>query len=291
MSLTIIFTRYAEPNWLVRDTIDGLARQREVEADIFFLDQTDDVQMREICGAASTQNLRFNYVVIPMKGLSFARNRGIERSTNDIILYIDSDAIADPCWAYRMQETLLREGVGVAGSKIIPKWHKRPLLVARSEMVLGSYSMLDLGDDELASDRLFGAGFGIHRGRLGPEAYFDEKLGRHPGGLLGGEEIDLCARTRAIGLEVVYNGRAIVEHQVRRERISYRWLMRRFYYSGVERALTSGTLKPRRRDHKFIDYLAYAVTLPATLLGYWHGRRGAGATNASHGKDANTPDR
>jgi hypothetical protein len=36
--ITIAFTRYAEPNWLVRDTIDGLARQQGIRADVLFLD-------------------------------------------------------------------------------------------------------------------------------------------------------------------------------------------------------------------------------------------------------------
>jgi GT2 family glycosyltransferase len=172
--------------------------------------------------------------------------------------------------------------VGVAGSRIVPRWHRPPPLLARSRMVLASYSMLDLGGDEQVVDRVVGAGFGIHRGRLGDAAHFDESLGRRPGGFLGGEETDLCVRARARGLSIVYSGRALVEHQVLPERIANRWIMRRFYHAGFERALTTGSIRPSPQGRNAWDYLAYAVTLPASLLGYWRGRLQRGKLPLAH---------
>ena len=286
-SITISLTRFAEPNWLVRDAIDSLARQAKVRAEILFLDQQDDAEMRARCSELSTAELQFHYIVIPARNLSYARNRAIELSASEIILYIDSDAIADPLWAHSLSQTLGRSGVGVAGGRILPKWLKPPLFIARSRMVLGSYSMLDLGDGEQSGARLYGASFGIHRERLGPDAYFSEKLGRRPdGGLLGGEEIDLCIRVAAKGLGVIYNGSAVVQHQVLSERISYRWLMRRFYFSGIEKALTDATMAPSVRGRSLIDFFAYALTFPATVMGYWYGRRMRVSASSSESESA-----
>jgi glycosyltransferase involved in cell wall biosynthesis len=257
----------------VRETLESLARQEGVEAVVLFLDQQDDAGMRSLCASLTSECLRFEYVMIPARGLSFARNRAIALSRNDIILFIDSDAVADRGWARSLGATLERDGVGVAGGRIVPRWHGRPLLLARSRMVLSAYSMLDLGTEEMAIGRVVGASFGLHRGRLGADARFDEALGRRPGGFLGGEETDLCVRARARGLATVYNGCARVEHQVLPERTSHRWLMRRFYHAGFERALTTGSLRPSPQGRSFWDYVAYAVTLPASLLGYWRGRR------------------
>jgi glycosyltransferase involved in cell wall biosynthesis len=277
MPLTITCTRYTEPAWLVQATLESLARQENVEAVVLFLDQQDDPRLRAWCAAHTKANLRFQYVIIPAQGLSVARNRAIELSPHDLILFIDSDAVADPGWARSLAATLERDRVGIAGCRIVPRWHRRPLLIARSRIVLNSYSMFDLGPGEVATSRVVGAGFGIHRGRLGNEARFHEAFGRRPGGLLGGEENELCTRARACGLDVIYNGNAVVEHQVLPERIAYGWVMRRFYYAGFERALTATGLQPSPRGRRFWDYVAYALTLPASLLGYWRGRRFAAA--------------
>ena len=105
--------------------------------------------------------------------------------------------------------------------------------------------------------KLWGAGYGIHRGRLGSNAYFEEGIGRQPGLLLGGEDTDLCVRAVGMGLESLYNPSAVVEHQVLPERISYRWLMRRFYYSGVERAMKADSLQPSVEGRVFMDRLIH----------------------------------
>jgi hypothetical protein len=271
--ITIAFTRYAEPNWLVRDTIDSLSRQENVQADILFLDQQDDAKMRGYLEKLSTDDLRFEYIVIKAIGSSYARNQAIKLSGNDIVLFTDSDAIAAPTWAYHLQRSFRRDIVGVVGSKVIPKWHKKPLFIARSPMIRRIYSILELGDDEFVSLELWGVSFGMHRGRLGPNAYWNERIGRAHGNLLGGEDIDICSRAAEMGLESVYNGAAVVEHQILPERVSYRWVMRRVYYAGLERALVHNSIKPSAKGRVFMDYLAYALTLPAMLLGYWHGRR------------------
>jgi glycosyltransferase involved in cell wall biosynthesis len=265
----------------VRETLESLARQVGVEADVLFLDQQDDADMRGLCAALANERISFRYVTIPPHGLSFARNRAIALSPNDVILFIDSDAVADPHWARLLAETLGRDGVGVAGGRIVPRWHGRPLLLARSRIVLSCYSMLDVGTGEMAIDRVVGAGFGVHRRHLGEDAKFDEGLGRRPGALLGGEETELCVRARARGLQTLYNGRALVEHQVLPERISNLWLMRRFYYAGFERALTAGRLRPSTQGRGFWDYVAYAVTLVPSLLGFWRGRRRRAAARRS----------
>lgn len=271
--ITIAFTRYAEPDWLVHETIDSLSRQQRVHADILFLDQQDDPEMRAYHEGQSTERLNFEYFVIPAIGSSYARNQGLKKSANDIVLFTDPDAIADPLWAHYMLKSFEREKVAVVGSRVIPKWHKRPLFIARSPMIRRIYALLDHGDGEVPSTDLWGVGFGMHRARLGPNAYWDERIGRSGGNLLSGEDIEICLRARKMGLETVYSGAAVVQHQVLPERISYRWVMRRYYYAGIERALTHGSMEPSTQGRVFMDYVAYVLILPAMLLGYLRGRR------------------
>ena len=87
-SVTIAFTRYAEPNWLVFDAIRGLAQQRDVQAEVLFLDQKDDAKTKSVLQDASTQSIRFKYIVIPAIGSSYARNQALKMAENDIVLFI-----------------------------------------------------------------------------------------------------------------------------------------------------------------------------------------------------------
>lgn len=272
--IDIAFTRFAEPNWLVRDTIDGLSRQENIKADIFFLDQREDSEMRTDVEDLSTDDLRFHYVRIKAVGSSYARNQAIKLSNHEIILFTDSDAIPEPTWAFHMQKSLERDNVGLVGSKVVPIWHKKPLFLARSPMLRRKYGMLELGESEIPSEKLWSVSLGMHRVRLGDNAYFDEGLGRSDGNLLGGEDTELCWRVVQMGLSTVYNGAAVLRHQVLPERISYKWLMKRIYYGGFDRAISPReTLRPSPQGRVFMDYVAYFATLPAMTLGYLKGRQ------------------
>jgi len=271
LSATITFTRYNEPNWLVWETLASLAEQQGVTCEILFLDQQNDPATRAHIASLSTSKLDFHYETIPAKCLSYARNYAIAQAQHDTILYIDSDAIAAPGWACKLAEALDEPGVGVAGGRIIPKWHARPLLIARARFILDQYSMLDLGSDQKAVTRIVGANFGLRRDRLGAEAWFDESLGRRDGILFGGEDSDLCRRARQIDLSVVYDGRATVQHQILRERIRYRWIFKRLYYAGYGRAVQGGVPAPSQKMGLW-DYIALPVVIPFYGLGYLKGR-------------------
>jgi hypothetical protein len=56
-----------------------------------------------------------------------------------------------------MQSGLRRETVGVVGSEVIPKWHKRPVFLARSPMVRRIYAVLELGATRRFPDPTCGA--------------------------------------------------------------------------------------------------------------------------------------
>jgi glycosyltransferase involved in cell wall biosynthesis len=270
--ITVTLTRYNEPAWLLRQTLESLALQQDALLRLLFLDQLNkDDGLRSYCEDLSSDNLTIEHIAIPARSLSYARNAALERTHTDKLLFIDADAIADPTWARELAATLDRPGVGVAGGRILPLWHRRPLWLARSHVVLDQYSMLDLGGGMRPVNRVVGANFGLNLARIGSLAYFDETLGRREGKLFSGEETELCRRVKDNGGQVLYNGNAIIRHQVLPERIRYGWIFKRMYYSGITRALAGGAPAPSRRLGIW-DYLALPVILPAYALGYVHAR-------------------
>ena len=127
--------------------------------------------------------------------------------------------------------------------------------------------MLDLGDETRSVNRVVGANFGLNLKNLARLAHFDEALGRREGKLFSGEESELCRRARNSGREVLYNGNAVVKHQVLPERISYYWILRRMYFAGIARATFGGAPNPSRKIG-WLDYVALLVVLPPYMAGY-----------------------
>ena len=269
-TVCITLTRYNEPNWLLWQTLECLSRQTGVEADILLFDQRDDDETRRKAESLSLARVRFRYHVIPAAGVSFARNRALAESPHDLILLTDPDVLPDEHWAFHLVQSLAKPRVAVVGGRIVPRWHRKPLAITRSRLIAEQYSMLDLGDAEIDCPRLVCANFGVNRRLLGNDAYFDENLGRRDGILLSGEETDLCRRSLERDLRNLYNGRALVHHQVLPERISYAWIMRRIFFTGVSRALRGGRPGPVHRWRMW-DRLVLPIILPFYVFGYAYG--------------------
>jgi len=270
ISITITLTRYAEPNWLLFQNLDSLALQQDIQAIVLMLDQQECKETADYCRKLSTSKIEFKYVSIPAKSLSFARNEAIRMCSTDILLYIDTDAIADPLWAKHLSSILTQENVGVSGGKIIPKWLKKTSFIQKSQVVLDQYSMLDLGDSVVDVHRIVGANFGININRLGNIATFDEDLGRRNGKLYSGEETKLCADVTAKGFIVRYTGLAVVEHQVLPERIKFSWIATRMYYQGLSSAKRGGPPAPNNNGkYTMWDYLALSMLGPFYLYGFY----------------------
>lgn len=265
--VTITLTRYGEPDWLVVETLDSLARQTGVLAEVIFLDQAWRADFAATVEAKSNASIIFSCKPCKARCLSFARNEGIRLAAHPIVLFIDTDALAEPDWAAHMAAALAPEGAAIAGSRILPLWHGDQPLLARSRVVLDQYSLLDWGEETLEASRVVGAGFGLRKDMYAGEMYFDEAFGRRDGKLFGGEESDLCARVRGAGGAVVYCGEAMVRHQILPERLRWSWVLRRLYYSGLGRGKAGGGPNPSRGPGLW-DWLLLPVILPPYGAGF-----------------------
>lgn len=95
---------------------------------------------------AAQPGLNVRYVLEPNKGLSFARNRGIQEARSPIITYIDDDAEVIP----EFLENILRfmqadKSIAGIGGKVIPKYsesHEPPWM---SKYLNGFVGLMDYG--------------------------------------------------------------------------------------------------------------------------------------------------
>lgn len=278
-NVTISVTRYDEPDWLAREALESLARQEGVNAEILFLDQRHAPELWREVERLSHAHARIKASQIATRSLSFARNHAIRAAGSDLVLFMDCDAVADRRWAAELAGALKPAGVGIVGGRIVPRWSRPPLLLARARLAWEQYSLLDYGPGLRQVSKVVGAGFGLDRRALADQAYFDESLGRRDGRLHCGEDSEICNRAAAAGLGVLYNGDALVEHRIGPDRITYRWLLKRLFYSGANRARLGGAPRSTHGLGAW-DYLLLPLMAPPYAAGFMSARLARGRSAA-----------
>jgi GT2 family glycosyltransferase len=268
MKCTIVVTRYEEDNKLVIPCLNALFKQKKIYAEILFLDQKDDQIIKNFCKKLKNKKITVKYIKILPKSLSFARNFGIKLAKNDSIIFTDADAIPNENWAYQLcRKFNKRLKIGIVGGKSLPEWLLGKKWFCNSEIIKEMYSIIDLGEKSINVKKIIGVNFGINKRILQNECYFNEELGRRPGTLLGGEETDLCKRCLEKGINIIYNPKAIVKHQVQEERYKWKWICKRFFYAGFGRGMQGGMPKAYSNKRNIYDYIIMFLMLPPYIMG------------------------
>jgi cellulose synthase/poly-beta-1,6-N-acetylglucosamine synthase-like glycosyltransferase len=139
----------------------------------------------------------------PNRGLSIARNVGMEAATGEIIAYTDSDCVPDPDWLYFLVYKFLRSGfVAVGGPNFPPA---EPSLVPAAVAVSPGGPAHVLLDDEVAEHI------------PGCNMAFTKKVMQEVGGFeaifaAAGDDVDFCWRLQNKGYVVGFSPAATVWH-------------------------------------------------------------------------------
>jgi glycosyltransferase involved in cell wall biosynthesis len=253
---------------LVEHALRALASQNNCFLEVRFYDQLNSTRLGEICTELS--NSRINFVVRPigLRTLSSVRNLGLIESASDFVLYLDADAVPHTNWAEKFLQALNSDTIAVVGSRVVPVWENGMSLFALSTRLQGYYSIFDHGISDFETAWVIGASFGINRRLLRDDAYFREDLGRAPGSLRSGEEIELCIRAKQRGFKIKYLGSTEVHHFISNDRSSIGWIARRIVAAGKERGQL-GKIEgaPRQKRNKF-DFLFAPFYVPLYIFGY-----------------------
>jgi GT2 family glycosyltransferase len=173
------------------------------------------------------------------RGLSGARNSGIEQSEAEIIAFIDDDAAADPSWIERLVQRYHDDGVLAAGGKIAPVWDGGCKPRWLPEEFLWTIGCTYRGMSDRGSIRnTIGCNMSFRSLVFEKVGRFNPDVGRLGGQPLGCEETELCIRAQKYWPErqIVYVPDAIVYHHVPRARQTLGYFLRRCYAEGVSKA-------------------------------------------------------
>lgn len=262
--LSVVICTTPERLDFLASVLMSVVRQNYLAKEVIIV--TDKSYSKYISDCIPAPNLRV--IESDGKGLSKARNKGVEASTGDIVLFIDDDVILpDPNLFYRVVEAFeTDEKLGVYGVQVKPLFYKSVRLDDKYNWLFGCT------DDKAV--RPVGAFFAVRRECFNVAGLFNENLGRFGKHLLSGEETELFNRIQKhMGLKVVIDNSLKVYHMICNR--GWKYILKRAFMEGVSKA--------RFRNYEYTAEKAYLkryledfptgwIVAGATVLGFIVGK-------------------
>jgi len=211
-----------------------------------------------------------------LDGLSNARNLGIKAAKGDIIGFIDDDAITNQDWIERIMntfETIEPQPICIGG-KIEPIWEMaRPEWLEENQ--ISCLTVLDISKTPivLKDNYLFGTNMAFEKNILKSLGGFSENLGRKGDTLLSNEEVLIQDIIRNLGYHCFYHPEILVRHHIPKERLTKKWILKRYYWQGISDALMHGILDASHSSWskmkniiRFIKRMLCVVIMNITLI-------------------------
>lgn len=248
----------------IGDTMEGL---RRVEYPDFEVIVVDDGSSQDVRSVVEPYGVR--YIRTENRGLSAARNTGLQAATGEIVAYIDDDAWPDPHWlAYLAATFEASVFVGVGGPNVPPPDGGFAAdCVARAP---GGPIHVLLDDRE--AEHIPGCNMAFRRRALEDVGGFD------PSFRVAGDDVDLCWRLQERGWTIGFSPAAMVWHH-RRDSVGAYLRQQRGYGRAEAMLERKWPAKYNAAGHVSWSGRVYASYLTALVVGrrgrIYHGTWGS----------------
>ena len=242
--VTVVLPTHRRPAALQR-VLDGLSRQHDpgVPWDLVVVDNNDTPPSTAIDAADARRRLPMPVRVVAESalGASNARNRGIAEATGTIVAFIDDDVVPDDNWLARVVEPLLAGRCDAVGGRVhldpsvpLPHWLPPWLLPYLAEFHPADVEvdLRSLPPNVISEPYLLTANAAFTAEILRRCEGFDPLLGPRQGVPLVNDDVSLCRQVFAAGGTIRYVPDARVVHELPRQRLQRRYLVRRLYAQG-----------------------------------------------------------
>jgi glucosyl-dolichyl phosphate glucuronosyltransferase len=240
MTVTVIICAYTLERWdALKIAVEScLGQSRRPDQVVVVVDHNDELLERaagELHGIIVVDNTS-------TKGLSGARNTGVEASTGEIIAFLDDDAFADPGWLDALCAPFRDDTVAGTGGWIVPAWqHAAADWFPETYYWILGCSYLGLPESGATLRNPIGANMAMRRSVFAAVGGFTSGIGRIGKVPLGCEETELCIRytAHAPSDRFVLTRDAVVHHLVPPSRLSWHYFRTRCWAEGLSKAAVS----------------------------------------------------
>jgi GT2 family glycosyltransferase len=192
----------------IGDCLDGLLRLEYSNFEVVVVndgstDATAEIVDKYPVRLISTEN----------RGLSSARNVGLEAATGEIVAYLDDDAYPDPHWLTYLAATFIENIHAAVGGPNIPPPGDGPIADCIANAPGGPVHVL-LSDQE--AEHIPGCNMAFRKAALRAIGGFDPQF------RIAGDDVDVCWRLQKQGWTVGFNPAAVVWHH-RRNSVRAYW--------------------------------------------------------------------
>jgi len=198
----------------IRDCCEGLLKLDYPNCEILFVDDGSSDATAEIA-----RRFGFRVIRTENRGLSNARNTGLQAASGEIIAYLDDDAYPDPQWLTYLASTFLTtEYAAIGGPNIAPPGDGR-IADCVANAPGGPIHVL-LSDHE--AEHIPGCNMAFRKSALDSIGGFDPQF------RVAGDDVDVCWRLQQRGLKLGFSPAAMVWHH-RRKSVRAYWKQQRGY--------------------------------------------------------------
>lgn len=192
----------------IRDTLEAI---QKLDYPDFEAIVVDDGSTDGTAAIAGEYNVRL--ISTENRGLSSARNTGMEMATGEIVAYLDDDAYPDPHWLKYLANTFMTTNyVGLGGPNLSPSGDGA--MAACVDNSPGNPMCILISDSE--AEHVAGCNMAFRKDFLKAIDGFDTWF------RVAGDDVDVCWRLQECGWKLGYNPAALVWHH-RRNSLSAYW--------------------------------------------------------------------
>jgi len=216
-------------------------------------DSTDNTKQIVATAIAHYPSHQIQYIYEPEPGLLSGRHRGTLEAKGDILIFVDDDIEANVNWLRAIEESFNDNSVQIVGGRNLPNYEVEPpkwLEWFWQEHPYGQtcaqLSLLDFGEQvrEIDANYVWGLNFSIRKKALFDlRGFHPDSIPKHLQYFQGDGETGLTLKANQLGYKAIYQPKALVFHQVPKERMTYKYFDKRSFFQGVCNSYTDIRMK------------------------------------------------
>jgi GT2 family glycosyltransferase len=237
MNVSVVVCAYTLARWeLLARAVESVLAEETASQLILVIDHNDELLDR------STSTWPQAHVIANAgeRGLSDARNTGVEFAKSDVIAFLDDDAAGEPGWLADLCEPFVEESVGLTAGRVLPEWALgQPTWFPDEFMWVVGCSYAGQATEATVIRNPIGASMAVRRAVFAEVGLFHDRVGRVGRNTGGCEETELAIRARRAGWTTYSAPSSVVRHYVSSERHEFRYFVRRCWSEGKAKAMVA----------------------------------------------------